>query len=139
MGNVRFERLPEDEKRRAADWMAEEIRRQGEFSGQGNALDLHYAAVAMTLKLVYDMEAEGEGAAYMPEEEAAAMIPAIFLTKGMTGRRRARALAHEQAHHLMRARVAPALYGADTVICMRQDNGRVRHELAQDVEDQVAE
>lgn len=140
-------RLPAEEKSRAVEWMAGEIRKAGEFEpGQryGNALELHRAAVAATLKLIELASVEEDAGVYIPEEEMATLVPLVLLGKGRTaagctGRRRARVLAHEHANHLMRTHVAPRLYGVEEVVCTAQDNRTERHRMACRVEDQVVE
>ena len=138
---VPAERIRADKERIAA-FCAREIRREarraiGEVYNVAdadqdkplNGLEVHQARVAMCLKMVQKMELGTDGA-YLPEEEAANFLPAIFLDKGLSRPNKRRAAVHEMAHHLQRTRVALALYDAESVACPDLDGRTMRHEIA---------
>lgn len=147
---VSADRIKAD-KGRIAAFCAREIRREarraiGEVYSSTdpdadkplNGLEIHQARVAMCLKMVQKMELGAEGA-YLPEEEAANFLPAIFLDQNLSRKRKRRAAVHEIAHHLQRTRVAVALYDAETVTCNELEGMQIRHEIARETDAMVSE
>ncbi len=137
-----------NDKPRIARYVAGEIRRQARrFSHEAtpphveckegdaplNAMELHRAAVAMTLHLTTAIEDGHDiGAAYIPEEEAS--CASIVLSKNAPMSQRKREMAHEMGHHIVKTKVADALYNADVVECPELCGEQFRHELCSDVE-----
>jgi hypothetical protein len=67
-------------------------------------------------------------------EELGILMPLLLAAGPQDAPGRARRIAHELAHDLMKRWVAPALYDTDTVICTDQDNRVARHDIARRVE-----
>ena len=106
-----------------------------------NANELHMALVSMTLVLVERTKGTGDcsevDAFYTAEEESTRHGASVSMTRGLSKFRKRKALAHEMAQHLQRARVAPALYGAERVVCNALDGRAIRHNVSTAVEDLV--
>ena len=98
-----------------------------------NALELRRAAVMMTVLMAEAMERGELGAAYIPEEEGAACAM-VILTRNQSKAKRQQEMAHELSHHVLRTRVAPKFYDAETVLCEELDGRVIRHGIACDVE-----
>jgi hypothetical protein len=132
-----FRTLPPEERRKVARAIEGELRRRGESAGL-NEWEHHQMRVRMNVVLARLMDAEVSDAALFDPTTFAATMPVILVALGQSdtleSKRFARRIRHELAESLQRDWVAPNVYDTDVVICDRQDNRKVRHEIARMVE-----
>jgi hypothetical protein len=136
---LQMQRLSAAEKRIVAREVSAEIQRRGVTEGR-STVDVHRAMVRMNVLLSEFMVAgvsDISTAAHIAPDQFGTLMPIILAGTATPQPERARQIAHELAHELMREWVAPALYDTDAVICTAQDNRRVRHEIARQVEEMV--